>query len=121
VQGWNRVQLMGIVLNEPRLTRPRSSPLLKLHLEVTDRVMNRGAWVDTSEWFMVSVWSRLAEDIAPRVQKGSRVLAEGALRQVRYRDRHEKLHEGYEVVASTVTVIDAANEPCAPAAEQESA
>lgn len=106
MRGWNRVQILGVVVNEPTLVRARFGELvLKLHIEARERAVIEGERVGRPQRFRAVLVNKLAKVIAGRVRQGVRVVVEGSLRQLQHTDRCSDLHD-YEVVVAWASVLD---------------
>jgi single-strand DNA-binding protein len=64
-------------------------------------------WQEETEWFRVVVWREAAERAAERLRKGSKVYVEGRLQTRQWEDREGQKRYTTELVAQTVTPLDA--------------
>ncbi|MBV9544860.1 MAG: single-stranded DNA-binding protein, partial [Chloroflexi bacterium] len=73
----------------------------------TRRKERDGEWADHTEWFNVTVFSRQAETLAERLQKGTRVYVEGRLESRQYETQNGQKGFALDVVANEVLPLDA--------------
>jgi len=61
---------------------------------------------DTEEVLFIDVhaWDEVAQSFAPYAQKGTRVLVEGYLRHLRWKDKENKPHQKHIIAAEKVTI-----------------
>ena len=71
-----------------------------------DRVKKDGVYVDVTTWVRVTAFSGIAETASKRVQKGSRLLVIGRLRNEEYVDRDGKSRQSTEVRAQDIQYLD---------------
>lgn len=78
----NRVTLVGRLTRDPELrTTGSGDPVCSMRIAVNGRGRNdAGEWVDTPNFFDVSVWGRQAESCEKYLKKGSRVGVDGSLK-----------------------------------------
>jgi single-strand DNA-binding protein len=87
-----------------------------------------GEWQEETEWFRVVAWGPLAERTAEYLRKGRKVYVEGRLQTRQWEDREGQKRYTTELIAQTVTPLDArpreegeAGEPSAPRAARREA
>ena len=66
-----------------------------------------GEWQEETEWFRVVAWGPLAERTAGYLRKGRKVYVEGRLQTRQWEDREGQKRYTTELVAQTVTPLDA--------------
>jgi single-strand DNA-binding protein len=64
-------------------------------------------WQEETEWFRVVAWGQLAERTAEYLRKGRKVYVEGRLQTRQWEDREGQKRYTTELVAQTVTPLDA--------------
>jgi single-strand DNA-binding protein len=64
-------------------------------------------WKEETEWFRVVAWGPLAERTAEHLRKGRKVYVEGRLQTRQWEDKDGQKRYTTELVASTVTGLDA--------------
>jgi single-strand DNA-binding protein len=104
----NRVTLVGNLGKDPELKRTAEGMSIA-HLSIaTNGFRKNGGWVEVTEWHNVVAWDKLAEQVATRLKKGSKVYVEGRL-QTRSWDDKESGQKRYitEIVASDLIFLDA--------------
>ena len=101
--GINRVQIMGNLGADPELRFTQGgAAVLNLRIAVTTSYQPKdGERTEHTEWFSVVVWGKRAEALAPMLQKGSKVYAEGESRTSSYEKDGQK-HYKTEVNATDV-------------------
>ena len=75
---------------------------------VCSRVRNGrdGERIEEADWFQVSTFGRLAENVGNLVKKGSRVLVEGRFTSRVWTDNEGKERTSLEIMANDVLVLD---------------
>jgi single-strand DNA-binding protein len=66
-----------------------------------------GEWQEETEWFRVVAWGPLAERTAEYLRKGRKVYVEGRLQTRQWEDREGQKRYTTELIANTVTPLDA--------------
>jgi single-strand DNA-binding protein len=66
-----------------------------------------GDWQEETEWFRVVAWGPLAERTAEYLRKGRKVYVEGRLQTRQWEDRDGQKRYTTELIAQTVTALDA--------------
>lgn len=110
----NTVHLIGNLTRDPELRFTDSGrPVCTIGLAVNRRKRNG----ESQEPVYVDVvtWAALAETVAERLAKGSRVGIVGRLEFRRWTDAEERPHAKHEVVAAEVQFLDAPRRGAAPA------
>ncbi len=99
------IQAIGNVATEIRLnTTPEGIPVASFRLAATERKFDRetSRWVDGEvNWYTVSCWRALAENVANSVQKGDPVVVIGRL-NVRTWERDERSGTSVDITADIV-------------------
>ena len=84
----NQVMLVGNLTDDPELRfTPSGAAVAKFRVASTPRTLDRasGEWKDGEPLFLsCSVWRQAAENVAESLQRGSRVIVSGRLRQRSY-------------------------------------
>lgn len=103
-----QITISGTVVAQPEL-RFTSSGKAVVSLRVAANQRKRteaGGWVDGDSCFLdVSAWEDKAESIAELVEKGSRVLVTGTLRQRQFEDKDGNKRSAFEVQAYDVALV----------------
>jgi single-strand DNA-binding protein len=100
----NTVTLIGNVTRDPELRFMNSgAALVNFGLAVNRRWQQDGEWQEEANFFDVTAWRDLAENVAETIEKGDRVIVDGRLqwRQWDDKDTGEKRSK-IEVVADDV-------------------
>jgi len=95
------ITLVGNLVDDPELRfTPSGAAVAKFRIASTPRVYDR----DTSEWrdgdslfLTCSVWRQAAENAAESLQRGTRVIVQGRLKQRSYDDREGVKRTVYEL------------------------
>lgn len=99
------IQAIGNVATEIRVnTTPEGIPVASFRLAATERKFDRetSRWVDGEvNWYTVSCWRALAENVANSVQKGDPVVVIGRL-NVRTWERDERSGTSVDITADIV-------------------
>ena len=115
----NKVLLIGNVGNDPEMRyTPNGDPVTDFRMAVNRRWTTAdGEQHEETEWFRVTAWRRLAEQVNQYLVKGRRVYVEGRLSSSAYIDREGQARASLDVNAFTVLFLDRAGG--APFAEGE--
>jgi single-strand DNA-binding protein len=113
----NQVILMGRLTRDPEeRTTPGGKLIVSFGLAV-----DRNSADDTADFFNVTVWEKLGELVSKYLNKGSRVLIQGRLRQDSWDDKETgKKQSRIEVVASDVTFLDSPRDNASQSASPKS-
>ena len=102
----NTITIVGNVTREPELRfTANGRSQLTLGLAVNHRYPDRqrdGEWVEETSFFNVVCWGDLAENVSSSVQKGSRILVMGRLRQRSWETENNEKRSVVEVIAEEV-------------------
>ncbi len=102
----NTITIVGNVTREPELRFTASGrSQLTLGVAVNHRYPDRsrqGEWIEETSFFNVVCWADLAENVASSVQKGSRILVTGRLRQRSWETENNEKRSVVEVIADEV-------------------
>jgi single-strand DNA-binding protein len=77
----NSVTLGGNCTRDPELrTTPSGTPVCKVRLAVNSRRKDAGGnWVDKPNYFDVTIWGKLGENVAQNLRKGAKLAVQGRL------------------------------------------
>jgi single-strand DNA-binding protein len=105
----NRVELIGYLGSDPKVTIFDTGQITNFSVATTRRWKNRDddEWKGETEWSRVVTRGRLAELCAAALHKGSRVRVEGRLRTRSWEDRESgQQRQSTEIVATDVLFLD---------------
>jgi single-strand DNA-binding protein len=102
----NTITIVGNVTREPELRfTANGRSQLTIGLAVNRRYPDRARpneWVEETSFFNVVCWGDLAENVSASVQKGSRVIVNGRLRQRSWETENQEKRSVVEVIAEEV-------------------
>ena len=101
----NNVDLIGNVTRDPELRfTPSGQAVATFGLAVNRRWQNRQtqAWEESTSFFDVVCWAQLAENVAERVTKGTRLIVTGRLDQRSWETQDGDKRSKVEVIADEV-------------------
>ena len=102
----NTITIVGNVTREPELRFTSSGrSQLTLGIAVNRRYPDRsrqGEWIEETSFFNVVCWADLAENVSASVQKGSRIIVSGRLRQRSWETDNNEKRSVVEVIAEEV-------------------
>ena len=76
--GWNRTEIIGNVGATPELRfTPSGTPVISFSVAVNRRYTKDGERVESTEWFSVVAWNKLAESCSQYLKKGMAVFVSG--------------------------------------------
>ncbi|MCI4045453.1 single-stranded DNA-binding protein [Streptomyces sp. TRM75563] len=100
------ITIVGNLVDDPELKfTPSGHAVAKFRMASTPRTFDRqtNEWKDGESLFLtVTAWRSLAENAAGSLQRGMRVIVQGALKQRSYEDREGVKRTVYEVEAEEV-------------------
>lgn len=102
------ITMTGNVVDDPELRfTPSGKAVVNFRVAASQRKKTEaGGWVDGDSCFLtVNAWEQQAEAIAEQVQRGSKVVVTGTLRQRDYEDRDGNKRHVYEVQAYDVALV----------------
>lgn len=100
--GLNRVEIIGNVGGEPEL---RFTPSGKPVCSFTVAVNSKFGEQDTTEWFYIVAWNKLAETCNQYLGKGQQVFVDGRLQTKNWDDADGKKHYRTELIANKVLFL----------------
>lgn len=106
----NQVNLLGNLGREPEvITFQNGGRIARLSVATSDRWLDqRGEWQEHTEWHTVVLRDRTAELYAPRLQKGTKVFVNGAIRSHRYTDKNNIERTSYEITCHSIKIVSGA-------------
>jgi single-strand DNA-binding protein len=103
-----QLTITGNLVDDPELRfTPAGQPVAKFRIASTPRFYDKAsnAWKDGDSLFLtVNVWRQAAENAAESLQRGTRVIIQGRLRQRSYETKEGEKRTVYEVEADEVGV-----------------
>jgi single-strand DNA-binding protein len=105
--GMLKITAIGNLGRDPEKRYSQSgTPMLRFSVAATTgKKQPDGSWQDHTEWLGVTVFGKMAETLAERLQKGSKVYIEGRLETRQY-ESNGKAGFSLDVVASEVNILD---------------
>jgi len=101
----NTVIQSGNVTRDPELRfLDNGTPVAQFSLAVSHRFKRGDEWVEEPNFFDVTVWNALAENVAESVRKGQRVVVSGRLTWRSWEDKDGNPRSKVEIVADDVGV-----------------
>ena len=111
-QGYNKQIIIGNLGDAPELKETKNGKsLAKMSVAVNTGFGDH----ERTDWFDTVVWGKQAEACANHLNKGSRVLVEGEMRQNKWEDDNGKKHSRFELSAHKVVFLGNANNGAASA------
>src|SRR3982750_181676 len=99
--GETTITVIGNLTDDPELRfTPPGAAVAKFRIASTPRTLDRnsGEWKDGEPLFLqCSVWRQVAENVAESLQRGSRVIVSGRLRQRSYETKEGEKRTVYEL------------------------
>jgi single-strand DNA-binding protein len=102
------ITITGNVVDDPELRfTPSGKAVVNFRVAANQRKKTEaGGWVDGDSCFLtVNAWEDKAEAIAELVQRGSKVIVTGTLKQRDYEDREGNKRSAFEVQAYDVALV----------------
>ena len=108
--GYNRVTLVGNIGDDPKMKSTATGvAVAELSIAVSKRVKNQdtGARDLQTQWFDLTAFSVLAENIGKLVKKGSKALVDGELRVNKWEDKKDgSARKSVDIVLNTFELLD---------------
>ncbi len=107
-RGLNKVMIIGNLGRDPEMRyTPSGKPVTSFSVAVSRSwVKPEGERTETTDWFNIVAWGRLAEICSQYLTKGSMVYVEGRLETRSWEAENGQKHYRTEVVASDVNILD---------------
>lgn len=104
----NKILLIGNLGSDPEMRyTPNGNAVSEFRMAVNRRYnTSSGESREETEWFRVTAWGRLAEQVNQFLQKGRRTYVEGRLSSSTYLDREGQPRATLEVTAERVLFLD---------------
>ncbi len=106
--GLNKLLLIGNVGSDPEMRYTPSGTAVTSFRMATSRSYTAadGERREETEWFTVTAWNKLAEQVNQIITKGRQVYVEGRLKSRSYQGRDGQTHFVLEVTANQVLALD---------------
>lgn len=107
-RGLNKVMIIGNLGRDPEMRyTPSGKPVTSFSVAVSRSwVKPEGDRTETTDWFNIVAWGRLAEICSQYLTKGSMVYVEGRLETRSWEAENGQKHYRTEVVASDVNILE---------------
>jgi single-strand DNA-binding protein len=97
------VTLIGNATRDPELKfTGTGTAIATIGLAVSKRYQKNNEWVEETSFFNVTAWGQLGENVAASVEKGSRLIVHGELKQRSYETNEGEKRSVVEVNASAI-------------------
>ena len=105
----SKIQIIGNLGRDPELRyTPNGRPVASFTVAVNQSQKNQqtGEWIESTDWFRVSVWGDRGERVAESLRKGSRVFVDGRFRAREYEANDGQKRISLDISADTVLGLD---------------
>ena len=105
----SKIQIIGNLGRDPELRyTPNGRPVASFTVAVNQSQKNQqtGEWIESTDWFRVSVWGDRGERVAENLRKGSRVFVDGRFRTREYEANDGQKRISLDITADTVLGLD---------------
>jgi single-strand DNA-binding protein len=121
MSSFNNVVVVGNLTRDPDTkTTAGGMAITELSLAINDRVKKGDDYVEEVSYFDVTVFGRTAEVSAEYLNKGSKVLIHGRLKQDRWENEDGEKRQKVKIIANNVQFMDPKNTATAPASQEQS-
>jgi single-strand DNA-binding protein len=105
----NKCMIIGNLGRDPEMRyTPNGQAVTQFTVAVNRNYRDaNNEWQEETEWFRVVAWGPLAERTAEYLRKGRKVYVEGRLQTRQWEDREGQKRYTTELIAQTVTPLDA--------------
>ena len=98
----NRVEIIGNVGTDPEMRFvPNGNPVVSFSVAVNSKFGE----TESTEWFSIVAWNKLAETLNQYLKKGQQVFVEGRLQTRSWDDKDGGKHYKTEVIANRVLFL----------------
>ena len=110
---FNKMTVIGNVGTDPEMRyTPNGAAVTSFRLATNRRyTTSDGEQHEETEWFTVTAWNRLAEQVNQFVTKGMRVYSEGRLKSTSWTGNDGQLRFRNEIIANQVLFLDRSPDP----------
>ena len=105
----SKIQIIGNLGRDPELRyTPSGRPVASFTVAVNQSTKNQqsGEWIESTDWFRVSIWGERGERAAENLRKGSRVFVDGRFRTREYEANDGQKRMSLDITADTVLGLD---------------
>ena len=105
----SKIQIIGNLGRDPELRyTPNGRPVASFTVAVNQSTKNQqsGEWIESTDWFRVSIWGERGERAAENLRKGSRVFVDGRFRAREYEANDGQKRMSLDITADTVLGLD---------------
>jgi single-strand DNA-binding protein len=105
----SKIQIIGNLGRDPELRyTPNGRPVASFTVAVNQSTKNAqsGEWIESTDWFRVSIWGERGERAAENLRKGSRVFVDGRFRTREYEANDGQKRISLDITADTVLGLD---------------
>ena len=105
----SKIQIIGNLGRDPELRyTPNGRPVASFTVAVNQSTKNQqtGEWIESTDWFRVSVWGDRGERVAENLRKGSRVFVDGRFKTREYEANDGQKRMSLDITADTVLGLD---------------
>ncbi len=111
MQNVNAVVVAGNLTKDPELrSTPNGASVCKLRIAVNSRIKRDGEWQDKPNYFDVTVWGNMGENVAKYLTKGSGIIVQGRLDWHEWEAQDGSKRQAVEIVAENTQWIPKANQ-----------
>ena len=106
--GYNKIMVIGNVGTDPEMRyTPSGAPVTSFRIAVSRTYNTReGERRQETEWFTVTTWDTLAEQVNQYLSKGRRAFVEGRFHSHSFQGNDGQMRFRSEIIASTVRFLD---------------
>lgn len=105
----SKIQIIGNLGRDPELRyTPSGRPVASFTVAVNQSTKNQqtNEWIESTDWFRVSIWGERGERAAENLRKGSRVFVDGRFRTREYEANDGQKRTSLDITADTVLGLD---------------
>jgi len=105
----SKIQIIGNLGRDPELRyTPNGRPVASFTVAVNQSTKNQqsGEWIESTDWFRVSVWGDRAERAAETLRKGNKVFVEGRFKTREFEGRDGQKRTSLEITADSVVNLE---------------
>jgi single-strand DNA-binding protein len=106
---FSKAMIIGNLGRDPEMRyTPSGRAVTEFSVAVNQNTKNQqtGEWVESTDWFRVTVWGDRGERVAEQLRKGNRVFVEGRFRTREYEARDGQKRISLEITADSVVGLD---------------
>jgi single-strand DNA-binding protein len=105
----SKIQIIGNLGRDPELRYTpsgRQVATFTVAVNQSQMIQQSGEWIESTDWFRVSVWGDRAERMAESLRKGNKVFVEGRFKTREFEGRDGQKRTSLEITADSIVNLE---------------